>query len=441
MKSYLHQRIFLILALLYGCSSQPDCNKIFVQIEKDFASGNLKKVKLLADSLKKTCPSENLLVIKADSLEQIAERIALDFSLSEEQVNSRLKTSAVNFSPTDLTAWENMNWLEYRILNGEKKYFNRAASNLNLIKTFHLNRATRDTLSARNKNAVRRRNHIEAILKASDGKPLPVMPVEMEIDYKITVKPDVVAPGEIVRCWIPYPKESHSRQQNVKFISASQDNYLISPDSAVHRTVYMEAKSAKGMPLVFGISYSYQSSGQYFDLKNLIIKPYDKSSSLYRKYTSEQIPQICFSENIKRMADSITGNETNPVEIVKKIYYWFNQNIPWAGALEYSIMPNIPEYVLKNRRGDCGMQTLLLMSMLRYKGIPARWQSGWMMPPDDKNLHDWSEVYYEGVGWVPVDVSYSLQYSENIKTKEFYISGIEFVQVDRKRWNIRKALS
>jgi len=125
------------------------------------------------------------------------------------------------------------------------------------------------------------------------------------------------------------------------------------------------------------------------------------------------------------MADSITGNETNPVEIVKKIYYWFNQNIPWAGALEYSIMPNIPEYVLKNRRGDCGMQTLLLMSMLRYKGIPARWQSGWMMPPDDKNLHDWSEVYYEGAGWVPVDVYYSLQYSENIKIKEFYISGID----------------
>jgi hypothetical protein len=71
------------------------------------------------------------------------------------------------------------------------------------------------------------------------------------------------------------------------------------------------------------------------------------------------------------------------------------------------------------------MQTFLLMSLLRYKGIPVKWQSGWMMPPDDKNLHDWCEVYYEGTGWVPVDVSYELQYSENLKTREFYISGID----------------
>jgi len=88
-------------------------------------------------------------------------------------------------------------------------------------------------------------------------------------------------------------------------------------------------------------------------------------------------------------------------------------------------MPNIPEYVIKNRRGDCGMQTFLFMSMLRYKGIPVKWQSGWEMPPDAKNLHDWCEVYFEGAGWVPVDISYGLQYSDDRKTREFYISGID----------------
>jgi hypothetical protein len=89
------------------------------------------------------------------------------------------------------------------------------------------------------------------------------------------------------------------------------------------------------------------------------------------------------------LADSIVGQEGNPFEIVRSIYYWLNENIPWAGALEYSAIPNIPQYVLRNRRGDCGMQTFRLMSMLRYKGIPVRWQSGWMMPPGHENLHDW----------------------------------------------------
>ena len=88
-------------------------------------------------------------------------------------------------------------------------------------------------------------------------------------------------------------------------------------------------------------------------------------------------------------------------------------------------MPDIPEYVLDNMKGDCGMQTFLIMSMLRYKGIPVKWQSGWMVPPGAKNLHDWCEVWFEGTGWVPLDMSYGLQYSVNRKTKEFYITGID----------------
>ena len=71
------------------------------------------------------------------------------------------------------------------------------------------------------------------------------------------------------------------------------------------------------------------------------------------------------------------------------------------------------------------MQTFLLMSMLRYKGIPVKWQSGWMMPPENENLHDWCEVYFEGTGWIPVDMSYGLQFSGKKKIREFYISGID----------------
>ncbi|MGA2406536.1 MAG: transglutaminase domain-containing protein [Bacteroidales bacterium] len=57
--------------------------------------------------------------------------------------------------------------------------------------------------------------------------------------------------------------------------------------------------------------------------------------------------------------------------------------------------------------------------------IPVRWQSGWMVPPGAENLHDWCEVYFEGTGWVPVDVSYDLQKSDNITIRDFYLSGID----------------
>ena len=88
-------------------------------------------------------------------------------------------------------------------------------------------------------------------------------------------------------------------------------------------------------------------------------------------------------------------------------------------------MDCIPEYVLENRHGDCGMQTFQFLSMARSLGIPCKWQSGWYLLPEEKNLHDWAEVYYEGIGWVPVDPSFKLIDSDDIRVKEFYMNGLD----------------
>jgi len=422
-------RILLINALtillcLAGCKSQPDGNKFYNQIENEFIAGNLENTLYLVDSLKKVYPGE-LLIKKADSLAQIAERIYLDFNVREEEITSRLKENTGKYSSQEKEIWEAQKWLEYRIIDGEKRYFNRAASNLRLIRSFNLQREERDSLISEDPWILFRNKHTQTIIDASDIEHLPAIPVEMVVNYTITVLPGVVPGGEIVRCWLPFPKESHTRQHKIRLISASDDEYILSPDSMTHRSIYMEEISEKDKPVSFDVSFSYQSSGQYFDPDSLYILPYNKDSELYLKYTSEQLPHINFSGDVRSLADSIAGEEDNPFLILKRFYYWINDNIPWAGALEYSIMPDIPGYVLHNMRGDCGMQTFLLMSMLRYKGIPVRWQSGWMMPPGEENLHDWCEVYFEGPGWVPVDMSYGLQYSVNSKTREFYISGID----------------
>jgi hypothetical protein len=370
-------------------------------------------------------PVSEKLDSRTDSLAQIAERIELDFPFTESEIELQLKEKIGTFTLEEKANWENRNWLEWKMINGEKRYFSRAVSNLNLIMSFHNQRVQRDSIEARDPEIISRKSHTQEIIKASGKDAEPAIPVNMIINYTLTVDPGAVPAGETVRCWLPYPKENHLRQQKVKLLSTSSKDFILSPDSAIHRTVYMEAKAEKGVPLVFNVSYSYESSGQYFNPDYIADNPYNKGSFFYRKYTTEEPPHICFTEKVMDLADSIVSPDDNPAETVSKIYSWFAGNIPWAGAQEYSIMPNIPEYVIQNRRGDCGMQTLLFMSMVRYKGIPVRWQSGWKVPPDAKNLHDWCEVYYEGTGWVPVDVSYGLQYSISQTTREFYISGID----------------
>lgn len=89
-------------------------------------------------------------------------------------------------------------------------------------------------------------------------------------------------------------------------------------------------------------------------------------------------------------------------------------------------MPNIPAYCIENRRGDCGMKSLLFITLCRYNGIPAKWQSGWFLYPDNMNLHDWAEVYFEGIGWVPMDPDFNLQ--KGIKkedAREFFFGGAD----------------
>lgn len=369
--------------------------------------------------------SNSLLSNKSDSLKQISERISLDFSVNEDQVKSQIEKRFGPFSPADKEDWEKKGWLEFRIINGNKMYFNRAASNLMLLKAFYEQKKERQNKIDNDSGMIFRLKHTEEAFNASGNLSLPVVPVEMKITYTITVKQDVVPAGDTIHCWMPWPKENHPRQKNVKLLSTSNKEYLISPDSSIHSSIYMEEKSKQGLPTVFEISYLYQSSAQYFDLNTQKPIPYDKTTADYKKYTSEKIPQICFTEHIKRLTDSIVGTEQNSYEVVKKIYAWFKQTIPWTGALEYSIIPIIPEYVYQNRRGDCGMQTFLFMSMLRYKGIPVSWQSGWMVPPGGENLHDWCEIYYEGIGWVPSDISYDLQKSEKPQIKQYYLSGID----------------
>lgn len=415
----------ITILVLAGCSPKPPYKDMILKIRQDIEAGNLSRAVSLADSLSSLPLCDSVLLSSADSMKQIAERIALDFSLDETAIGTRLRQRLGEYTPEQKDAWEKEGLLEYRLIDNRKMYFNRAASNLALLLSFRSEKGKEAPTETTDPEMAFRKDHTGRVMEASLKGHKPVQPVTMEIEYTLTVDSSAVPAGETVRCWLPYPASGHERQYGISLLETSEPACLVAPDSAVHKTIYMEKKAEAGKPTVFSIKFRYTSSAKYISPSAMKAKPYDTNSGIFRTYTAEQLPHICFTDNVKRMADSIAGSETDPVKTVHSIYMWFKNNIPWAGALEYSIMPNIPEYVLANRHGDCGMQTFLFMSMLRYRGIPVRWQSGWMVPPGAENLHDWCEVYYEGVGWVPADVSYDLVPSADPVHLEFYISGID----------------
>jgi hypothetical protein len=415
--------VFFIAAV--SCHQKVPTGRTIDDVETAFRNGQLTVAIHWADSILKKGKTDSLTVIKLSSIIDMSARIRADFTLTESEIDARLTKAFSVDALKDKALWEKNNWLEYRMIDGEKRYFKRAVPNLKLIlESKHSDKPGSRGLITGQLSSFRL-EHSRKVIESVNSVGRPVIPVKMMVTYRLTVNADAVPDGETVRCWLPFPREVHSRQGDVNLVKTIPDSHFMAPDTLGQRSVYLEQRASKGNPVVFEIQFNYRSMAQYFDLNKMNVLKYDTTSSDFKKYTTEQYPQIVFTNGIKQLSDSIVKGFPNPVEKVKKLYYWINDHIIWTGALEYSIMPRIPEYVMANRRGDCGMQTLLFMTMARYQGIPVKWQSGWMMHPGEVNLHDWCEVYYEGVGWVPLDMSFNLQDSNNLREKEFYISGID----------------
>ncbi|MHB1934406.1 MAG: transglutaminase family protein [Leptospirillum sp.] len=92
-------------------------------------------------------------------------------------------------------------------------------------------------------------------------------------------------------------------------------------------------------------------------------------------------------------------------------------------SLAYNIRedgpPRSPEETLRQGEGSCRDFALLAMKVCQFFGIPARFASGYHLPPLSRqppSLHAWLEVYLPGAGWRGLDPS------EGVMTAEHHVT-------------------
>lgn len=373
--------------------------------------------------------NNGMTAIEVDSVRAIMERIKSDFNLSFDEGVAKIQERFPQVTVENIRAWEAKNYIETKTIDGNKRMFRKAPSNLDrLVPELSALKKIEGNLTS-----VERAKTISGLLGKISSETGLDNGHRITIKYTIDIDADSIPAGKKARVWMPYPISSE-RQKNVTLISSS-DKVEFST-SEKHNTVYMERKAKKGQPMHFEIEYSYDVYAKYFSqdymLKNLL--PYDKTSDTYTKYTSQDAPQILLSEEMQSLAKQIVGNETNPVKQASLIFDWIEAYFPWAGAREYSTIPNIAEYALNRGYGDCGQVSLLYINLLRNLGIPAKWESGWYLAPGDVGIHDWAETYFEGIGWVPTDMSFGLNLStDNSDIINFYKSGMDFYRLAANR--------
>ena len=380
---------------------------------------------------------------KAYSWERdLSQRLAVDFCATRQEVKDWIANYIPDVTEEQIDSWTASDKLENMEIGGRTMYFQNAASNLFRIvpELKHLKDSV-DALADPGKAAGTLSGHeaidakiipaikeeVAANLKEGKDNPNICQPRRMRVTFSLTVPAYTLKKGSRLRCWLPFPRQDVARQTDVKLVRAGIDSTDL-PDERIvfsdpdchHSSLYFETKVKEGKPVTFYEVFEYTASAEWHPIDPETVLPYDKTSDLYKEYTSEKPSQIVFSDRIRHLADSLTEGIDNPYLQARAIYRWVDK-IPWASAREYSTIENIPEYVLDKKHGDCGQQTLLFMTLCRSKGIPTRWQSGLMVYPGNKNLHDWSEAWFEGHGWVPVDQSFG----ETQHGGMFYFGGIE----------------
>ena len=255
-----------------------------------------------------------------------------------------------------------------------------------------------------------------------------VAPRRVRVTYSLTVNPDAVPNGETLRAWLPFPRALPGQQEDVRLVAEHAGRTLIAPESALQRTVYLEQRAEAGKPTMFSITYELTVFGQYHPIDAAKVRPVARTPEL-APYLAERPPHIVFTPAIRKFSREIVGTETNPYRIAQKLFAAVDR-IPWAGAREYSTISNISEYTLHAGHGDCGQQTLLLMTLLRLNGIPTRWQSGWVYSDGDyDNMHDWAQLYLPPYGWVPMDVTFGRLQSGDPQIDAFYLGGLDAYRI------------
>jgi len=130
------------------------------------------------------------------------------------------------------------------------------------------------------------------------------------------------------------------------------------------------------------------------------------------RYT--QLPES-LPDDVRRTAADITDGIGSPYMKADAISRWLAENN------EYTLVPELPPYgvdftafFLDSREGYCVYYATAMTVLARCAGLPARyvqgfalantpWSSNYQYRATGLTAHAWSEVYFEGIGWLTFD--------------------------------------
>jgi len=257
-------------------------------------------------------------------------------------------------------------------------------------------------------------------LAADAAKDVSPRKAAFHISNVFTVK--VPKGAKTVRVWFAVPQEDN--YSNIRNFSVAGD-YAVryERDSWGNRVGYVEIQNPNQEQVVLTEEFDLTRSEVRNAINAADTRPLTEQERAALAAYLQPSSHVIINNDIRNLAASITGGETNPVVAARKLYEWTYKNVNyWVKDPDHLKASPVgsTEYCLRTKTGNCTDFHSLFASLAISSGIPTRIVYGSLLKPTlngtdvDASYHCWIQFFAPRVGWLPLDASLANIYAEEI---------------------------
>src|SRR5882672_377256 len=240
-------------------------------------------------------------------------------------------------------------------------------------------------------------------------------PAQKQASFKVknvfTVK--VPEGAKVVRVWFAVPQEdAFSVVRNLTVASDFAVRY--DRDSWGNKVAYVEIQNPQQEQVTLQEEFDLTRSEVRNTINPASTRPLTEQERTALAAYLQPATHVILNDDIKKLAASITGGETNPVLAARKLYNWTYKNVNyWVKDPDHLKASPVgsTEYCLRTKTGNCTDFHSLFSSLTLAVGIPTRMVYGSLLKPTlngldvDASYHCWIQFYAPNLDWVTLDVS------------------------------------
>ncbi len=239
------------------------------------------------------------------------------------------------------------------------------------------------------------------------------------LDYGATVRE--LPKGSRVRVWLPMPPSNEHQRIRVITTELPAKGKTTRDPVYGNQILYFETSAPASGSLTFKTSYLVnRNEVRGLDAAGNNVKLTPQQRKLFLTANAK----VPVNGKPTSLLDEIQFS-SEPLSIARKLYNRVDDHVRYDKSQPGYGNGDVL-WVCDSRFGNCTDFHSLFISLARSKGVPARFEIGFPLPPERGvgtigGYHCWALFHVPDKGWVPVDIS---EADKNPDMKEYYFGNL-----------------